>query len=295
MHELQTWEDEPRVMVEERLPHLFHIGTQKAGSTYLYNLLRAHPDVALSFQEVGFYTRHFDRGVEWYINLFAKGRYAVDTSPKYFMQGKQAARRIKSLVTGQPPLFLLILRNPIDYVHSHYQMHCRKGYFKQEAAKYPTVPDNLVDFLERYPSYLERGRYCQILEEHWLTHFDQSQFKVVFFERFITRTDEVLREVLHFFGLRYLQLSTVSTSKNSMLRFPILYKAKAMVTKWPLLTSLLRDSKVFNLFYESYLSSGTPQLNRAERDLVGRYFSKDVERLKGRLGRDISEWGDFMD
>ena len=137
---------------EVRLPHLFHIGTKKAGSTYLFNLLRAHPDVTLSFQEVAFYTRHFDRGVEWYINSFAKNGYAVDTSPKYFMQGKQAAPRIERLVTDPPPLFLLILRNPIDYVHSHYQMHLRTGYFRQHRTTYPKVPKNGI-YIQESPSY----------------------------------------------------------------------------------------------------------------------------------------------
>ena len=262
-----------------RLPHLFHIGTQKAGSTYLFNLLRAHPDVTLSFQEVAFYTRHFDRGVEWYINSFAKNGYAVDTSPKYFMQGKQAAPRIKRLVTDPPPLFLLILRNPIDYVHSHYQMHLRTGYFRQHRTTYPKVPKNLVDFLELYPNYLERGRYCQILEEQWLSYFDQTQFQIVSFERFIAHTDDVLGRILDFFSLRDIELSTMSTSKNAMLRHPFLYKVKEMVTKSPRLTSLLRNSKLFNFFYEGYLTSGTPQLSQADRDSLRRY--KDVvERLR---------------
>ena len=278
---------------EVRLPHLFHIGTQKAGSTYLYNLLRAHPDVTLSFQEVAFYTRYFDRGVEWYISSFAKSGYAVDTSPKYFMQGRQAAPRIKRLVTDPPPLFLLILRNPIDYVHSHYQMHLRTGYFRQHRTMYPKVPKNLVDFLELYPNYLERGRYCQILEDHWLSHFDQTQFKIVSFERFIAHTDDVLGGILDFFSLRDLELSTVSTSKNAMLRHPFLYKAKALVTKRPLLTSLLRNSKLFNFFYEGYLTSGTPQLSQADRDSLRRYFAEDVERLKKRVGREVSGWVDF--
>ena len=169
-------------MVQMELPHLFHIGTQRAGSTYLYNLLKAHPDVSLSYQEVAFYSRNFDRGVGWYVDSFAKGDHAIDTSPKYFMKGEQAAPRIKEWVTGQPPLFLLILRNPVDYVHSHYQMHLRKGYFKNQSVMYPKVPSDLIEFVEMYPSYLERGRYCKILEEHWLSRFDASQFKIVFFE-----------------------------------------------------------------------------------------------------------------
>jgi len=280
-------------MAKLRVPHLFHIGTQKAGSSYLYNLFKAHPEVSLSSQGLAFYTRNFDRGVEWYVNSFAKGGHAVDTSPKYFMQGELAAPRIKKWVTDHPPLFLLVLRNPIDYLHSHYQMHLRKGYFRKHSAMYPEVPNGLVDFVKTYPDYLKRGCYFKILEEHWLSHFHESQFKLVFFEELITHTDHVMRGILDFFGLPYAQLSTVPSSKNTMLRHPFLYKAKKIVVKSNLLKSILKKSRFFNFLYEKYLASGTPVLSQADRDWLQRYFSEDVEKLRERIGEDIPAWFDF--
>lgn len=64
------------------LPTLFHLGTPRAGNSFLLNLLSSHPDVSLSpMQKVNFYTSNWERGFEWYLTRFpAKGR-RVDTSP----------------------------------------------------------------------------------------------------------------------------------------------------------------------------------------------------------------------
>ncbi|MFQ5795734.1 MAG: sulfotransferase [Candidatus Bipolaricaulia bacterium] len=276
------------------LPNLFHIGTQRAGSSYLYNLLKTHPEVSLSsYQEIHFYTRNFHRGVEWYTNSFTKLGQRIDTSPKYFMQGEQAAPRIKELLREPPPLFLLILRNPIDYVHSHYQMQLRKGYFAKHSAMYPKVPTDLVEFVKMYPNYLERGLYCKLLEEHWLSRFDESQFKIVVFEEFVTNTDEVIREILGFFGLPDRRLSTVSSSKNRMLRYPFLYGAKRAAVKRPRLKSFLKSSRLFNSIYDHYLSARPLGLSKDDRGWLREYFSEDVNRLKQRLGGGIPKWSDF--
>lgn len=280
-------------MPEMKLPNLFHIGTQRAGSTYLYNLLKTHPELSLSpLQEIHFYTKNFHRGVEWYMNCFPKGGRRIDTSPKYFMLGEQVAPRIKDLLKDQPPLFLLILRNPIGYVHSHYQMHLRTGYFKKYRAIYPKVPTDLVEFVKLYPTYLERGLYCKILEEHWLSHFDESQFKILFFEDLVTSTDDVIREILEFFGLSYRRLSTVPSSKNKMLRYPFLYKVRNAVVKMPQLKSFLKRSKLFNYLYDKSLSTSA-SLSKEDRSWLQKVFLEDVERLKERIGRDIPQWSDF--
>lgn len=285
----------PDTMREPKLPNLFHIGTQRAGSSYLYNLLKSHPEVSLSpRQEIHFYAQHFARGVEWYLRTFETDGRRIDTSPKYFMLGQQVALRIKEAVTHPPPRFTLILRNPIDYVHSHYQMHLRNGYFAKHRDVYPTVPTNLVEFTKLYPQYLERGLYCKVLDDYWLPHFDASQFKIIIFEEFIAKTDEVISEVLEFFGLSLCQLATVPSTKNSMLRHPLLYKVQHTVAKRPWLSTALKNNKLFNHLYGTYLTGGRAQLDSVDRHWLRDYFSLDVDTLKKRIGTAIPAWPDFI-
>ncbi len=277
------------------LPLHFHIGTQRAGSTYLYNLLKAHPDISLStFQEVSFYSNNFQRGTGWYADTFPQNGLRIDTSPVYFKMGHEVAPRIKAALQDQHPKFLVILRNPIDYVYSHYLMHLQNGFFKNNSDKYPEMPKKFIDFIERYPNYLERGCYYTILEKNWLSAFDPSQFKIIFFEEFTANTDHAIAEILSFFGVPPMKLTTLPSSKNKMFRYPLLYKARNIIVKSRTLTRLLKNNSLFNVFYEKFLTSKAPPLSMQDRGQLQSSFSREVLALKSFTGRIPDQWKDFI-
>ena len=275
------------------LPNRFHIGTPKAGSTYLYDLLRSHPQVSLSsHQKLNFYSKRFERGADWYLSSFVGEGVRVDASPKIFMQGKVAAQRIQAWV--EEPRFLLILRNPIDYVHSHYQMQLRGGYFKR-SPNYARVPNRLVEFVELYPDYLERGLYHRTLSTEWLSRFELSRFKIVLFEDLVSRTESTLKEICEFYGIDDVPLQTVSSSKNTMLRYPFIYTLQKRVARHPRLRSAVKRSALANYVHRTLLAAKAPELSSAERRCLREQFSGDVAALAALLGRSLAEWKDFED
>jgi len=54
------------------LPTFVFIGPGRSGSTWMYELLRSHPDVCLGrgTKETLFFEKHYDRGVDWYESFF---------------------------------------------------------------------------------------------------------------------------------------------------------------------------------------------------------------------------------
>jgi hypothetical protein len=53
------------------LPHFIIIGTQRGGTTSLYNYLAQHPSViALARREVHYFDLNFQRGFAWYRSRF---------------------------------------------------------------------------------------------------------------------------------------------------------------------------------------------------------------------------------
>ncbi len=280
--------------MDKQLPRFFHIGTQKAASSYLFNLLKSHPEISLCpLQDINFYRdAKYNRGIGWYLSCFPDPGIRIDTSPKLFMSGSEAAPRIKQVLGDQQPLFLLILRNPIDYVHSHFQMHLRKGYFKSNPERYPELTENLVEFVRLYPVYLRRGYYAEILENEWFSRFAKQQFKIVVFEELIANTEDVIGEILSFFGLTPMPLSTHTSSKNKMLRYPIFYKMRDRITKFSKLKAFLKRSGLFNRFYEDILTEKVA-LSEKDRNWMKGIYQDDVARLKDLLESDIPSWGDF--
>jgi len=63
--------EEPEVNGERpeavrRLPQAIIIGVKKGGTRALLEFLKEHPDVRAPSQEVHFFDRHYDRGLDWY-------------------------------------------------------------------------------------------------------------------------------------------------------------------------------------------------------------------------------------
>jgi Sulfotransferase domain len=277
------------------LPTLFHLGTPRAGSSFLFNLLKSHPDVSLSpIQDVNFYSTNWERGFEWYLSQFPAGGHRVDTSPTYIRWGEVAAPRIKAAVGAEAPRFLLVLRNPIDYARSHYQMQVRHGYFERQRDRYPELPETFLGFARRYDEWLDRARYAHLLTDYWLPHFDRSRFKIVLFEDLVAHTDLVSAEILQFFGLPVRPLATTPLSQNRTLRNPALYKIRRALNKGPEgLKRFIKRGRVFNYVYLRWMVQQDAKLSAEDRAAVAELLADDVAALKELLGQDIPQWPDF--
>jgi hypothetical protein len=244
--------------------------------------------------EVEYYTAHFDRGVEWYVGTFSGSGKRIDTSPKYFMRGHVAAPRIQAAIGHDDPLFVLILRNPIDYLNSHFRMQLSQCHFEKHPKEYPKLTSNLLDFVDMYPKYLERGFYHKILKKCWLSHFSPTQFKIVIFEEF-TRSPEVVKGILTFWGLSPAGLTAETVSQNRLLRSsPMLYRMQSFVISHKKLKKRLMSSKIVNFLYKHLLTvSSGEMLSHDDRLRLAEHFLSDVGELKRLLGRDIPQWKDF--
>ncbi|HET7481647.1 MAG TPA: sulfotransferase [Actinomycetota bacterium] len=281
--------------LKNELPTRFHIGTQRAGSSYIYNLLNSHPNVALNAaQEVHFYTSMFERGVEWYCAGFPQEGVRIDTSPKYFMLGEMAAPRIReTLPNPSDALFVVVFRDPVDYLFSHFRLQLRQGYFDRNRDLYPKRSSSLVEFATLYPDYLERARYAQTLKRQWLSRFARDQFKVIVFERFIRNEAEAMQEVLDFFGLPRADLSAATSSQNKTLRHPALYAIRERVVKVPWLKNAIKRNRIFNRVYADHLTDRDASLTEEERSSLAARLSDDVGELRELLDDPIDEWREF--
>lgn len=105
------------------------IGAHKAGTVWLSDCLREHPDVYMSpdVHEIFFFDRYFDRGVEWYANYFRGygGQRRIGETTSTYLADPLAPRRLHQVL----PLATVIvsLRNPIDRAWSRYLHLWRKG------------------------------------------------------------------------------------------------------------------------------------------------------------------------
>ena len=286
------------------LPRIFHIGMQRSGSTFLYNHFREHPQISLSpLQEIHFYSKNYEKGIEWYLKNFpeGEGKVKIDTSPKYFMQGEVVAPRIETLVGKEHPKFILILRNPIDYVHSHFQMHLKGGYFRKNSQLYPKVTRDIVDFIERYPRYIERGFYYKILRDYWLEYFDLDQFLIIIFEEFIRNDQIVIKKIYEWIGVEPLATSPSPVSQNRMLRYSFLYPLQSKLIRFGNLKKFVKQNRCARELYMKLFTASSDILTKEQREFLKEQFEDDVRRLwniishrSANLIGHRSAWRDFV-
>jgi hypothetical protein len=179
------------------LPDFLGIGAQKAGTTWLWENLRRHPEIFVpDKKELHYFDNKFDRSLRYYTQRFeaARGRVKGEITPAYGILPRQRIGFIRAIMPRVRLIFLM--RNPVDRAWSQAVMDLvvRSGRALDE------VPESeFLAFLESERS-LSRGLYCGILD-NWLSSFPPEQLYVGFFDDIRQRPRELLSELFAHLGV----------------------------------------------------------------------------------------------
>ncbi len=166
------------------------IGAQKAGTTWIYEQLLRHPEIAFpAGKEVHFFDQHADRGAAWYEALFPENttKKQGEITPAYAFLEKAAIEEIYSL-TPDVKLFYS-LRHPVERAWSGAMMALRRAEMTVEEASDQWFLDHFTSQGSR-----NRGDYVSCVE-NWLTVFPQSSLFVMNFNQIITQPRLVLQQL----------------------------------------------------------------------------------------------------
>jgi hypothetical protein len=177
-----------------RLPTFLICGAQRSGTTYLWTLLRSHPDVYLPAPwcpEPKFFSvpQAFAQGPETYAARFADAGSALAVGEKSvtYLDAPEAPERIAKTLPDVKLIFLL--RDPVERAYSHYHYsvaHCLETLPFAEALvwePYRALHGPEVLRIARPWAYVARGHYAQDLARFYAV-FDPARILVLFFEEF---------------------------------------------------------------------------------------------------------------
>ena len=259
------------------LPDFLIIGTQKGGTTSLYNYLQDHPSIgSAARKEVHFFDRraNLNKGLLWY-----QGHFPTEVE-------KYAAQRLRSLpfVTGEATpeyLFLphiphlvhkmlphtkliLLLRHPIDRAYSQYQHAVIQGHETRSFEEAITMQEarlveeqasilhdrNYEHYTYMQNCYLMRSMYVDQLQR-WMRLFPKEQFLILKSEEFYADPVSTLKQVLNFLAI-------------------------------PVSESQLRKND-----YKPYYANSYEQIDSASRKRLLAFFEPHNARLYDFLGVDF--------
>lgn len=211
--------------VNMAMPDFIIIGTQRGGTTSLYNYLLAHPQIAAATtKEVHFFDNNFHRGIAWYRAQFpsllqrdlgemrpSQRVLTGEASPYYLFHPLAPARAARVVAKTK---LIVLLRNPVDRAYSQYCRMVMKGHeplsfeealaqeetrTRDEAQKLAADP-HYYSYNHRHYTYLARGMYVDQLQR-WMNSFPQEQFLIIKSEDFYATPQMKLKEIFQFLGL----------------------------------------------------------------------------------------------
>jgi len=207
------------------LPDFLIIGTQRGGTTSLYQYIAMHPDVAVPIKkEIQYFTLHYGRGESWYRSHFPtalgnstrRRKLTFEATPYYLLHPHTPTRVAETLPDTR---IIVLLRDPVLRAFSHYR-HTRERNleplsFEAAIEAEPRRLAGIGDRMERDPtlnsrshqlfSYVTRGIYVDQLRR-WMDVFPKDRLLVLRSEDLYRNTSGIYAEVLEFLHLRSLDL-----------------------------------------------------------------------------------------
>jgi hypothetical protein len=189
-------------------PNLLVIGAAKCGTTSLHAYLNAHPEIAMSREDLDFFVeeKNWSRGLEWYEAQFEDAPARGDSSVSYaaFPEYRGVPDRIARTLPDARLIYLV--RDPVERVVSHFFHHSIRypGESLDELAT-SDLGRRLVD-VSRYWTQLSR----------YLEHVPAEQILVVDSDALRDRRAETLERIFRFVGVEPKFRSRASWRKHNV-------------------------------------------------------------------------------
>ena len=276
------------------LPTFLGIGVMRGGSTWLHELLSTHPDIYVPKRrkEIYFFDLYYDRGLEWYEQFFPKAEEARrfralgEITPTYFYRPYGPER-----IAGVPSItrLLLILRNPIDRLNSHYGLLVKNGQYS----------GSLDSFLAERPDMIQQGFYSRYLK-NFLARFGREQILVLIYEDAtadVTGTKATLGRFLDVSADRFpVEAGTKSVNRSYRPRAALGYALARRVAWYHLRYGWNLDWVVNwgkRLGIESLFGDAgrLPSMKPQTKSYLQGVYEPEIRELESLLQTDLARWG----
>lgn len=275
--------------MSRRLPNFLYLGPDKSGSSWLFEVLRQHPDSFVpSCKDVYFFDEHYDKGLDWYASFFADApasALAVGELSHAYLFSAEVADRIKHDLPGVR--LMTSLRHPVDRCYSHYLYLVSSG----------LVTGSFAETIDNRPGLTRSSYYAKHVAE-FMQRFGPDQFKVLFFDDLQRDPRAYAGQVYDFLGLSFNEAFEYE-KKVRAARQPRSFWLARLAKKGALaarklglvnVVGAVKHSKVAQMLYKPYKKEEIPVMDPAVRAQLIQRYTPDVFELQDLLKVDLAHW-----
>jgi hypothetical protein len=273
-----------------RLPNMLYIGPDKAGSTWLHEVLIRHPEVYLTpAKDLYFFDRYYDRGVDWYARQFSDAtseHLVVGEICQDYLFHEQAADRIAE--TLHSVKLMVTLRDPAERAFSSYLYMLKQG----------QSPGTFRDALTARPELLDHGRYATGLRRY-LRHFDPSLIHVAVFDDLVADPQRFIDATVQWLAVSPFELDDELMAARlpaSAPRSAILARSARKLADWArehdgarVVGAVKRSPLTQRVLYRTMQER--PTLSGDDRALVWEKLGPEIAEVEATFGLQLrSRW-----
>lgn len=275
------------------LPNFLFLGPDKSGSTWLYWVLRTHPQVFLTpAKDTYFFDREYGRGLNWYERQFrgAGPQHSVigEICHDYLFSDEAAIRIAADLPDAK---LMVCLREPAERAYSAYLNIRRNGMYD----------GTFAEALDDFPELIGNARYAAHLQRY-LAVFPRDRILVAWFDDLRADPQAFLNEITDFLGIDHIALAdTAGDSARGAAEARS--RSAARLVKWGALVArswglasiigrIKTNARVQRLLYRQP-DSAIPAMAEREARSIRDALSGDLAALPELLSSDLPpRWPD---
>jgi len=267
--------------ITDNLPTFLGIGAQKAGTTWLYEMLKKHPEICVPSQvkELMFFDvqkNYSSLGIEGYLSYFHncdgnRHKAIGEITPGYlwtapFCKEKYAISQFRINTPkrvyenlGSSIKLIVLLRNPVKRAVSAYLHHLYKKRY--------SLNESILDIGQRH-GIIHMGFYYRHLI-HWMKYFPLTSFNIAIYEQVTKNKNDYLKNLFDFLGVDR-EYIPPDQNKRYQKKFDYEHKTDGI--------------------YIIQNTQKTKVVSRDELKALYEIFEEDIFKLKKDFGLDVSEW-----
>ena len=273
------------------LPSIIGIGAQRSGTTWIYEMLKAHPEVDMSPEkEVNFFNYHYHNGIGWYEKFFNgcdKNKKTGEYSPTYLSYDQVPGRIYRTVPDAR---LIISLRNPVDQIYSRYQYRVNRQRYDR----------SFEDALKEDSSLIEDAFYYKHIKKI-LERFDRKQILILIYDDLIDDASAFLRSIYRFLNI---DINFVPANLNTKIHISRIPKSKSAEYFMLSVRGIFRQFRLFSVvekLKEKGIDRWFKQLNTKDdmilrkidpdlRSDLNNTFFEDIQKISSLLDRDLSFW-----
>ncbi|PKN29507.1 MAG: hypothetical protein CVU64_07870 [Deltaproteobacteria bacterium HGW-Deltaproteobacteria-21] len=276
------------------LPNFICVGPGRAGTSWLYEMFLAHPQVCMAkdIKETQFFNENYEKGIAWYERLFDhcnRSNARGEISNRYIFDPK-VPERIKLIIPDCK--ILICLRNPYQRIQSVYTFKLREG----------GLTCSFEDALIRMPELIEENRYSSLVKPYF-DFFGKENLFIIYYEDLKTDPAKLCKKLFSFLGVKedfipkgaYEIVNQAAIPRNVIVAR--IAKAGARIMRkaelYNVLTWAKRCGPVNRLLYKKYLYENKSLLTPTAKSRIDAVVLEEIEKLETLLGRTFDGWRDF--